>query len=520
MNHINSFFNKKDWEKVIEPLTNSINKSVITIGLDGETFHSSGEIPEYVNIISTTEKGKQFIKESRLSALKKLLHSDNKILLQYNLDGLSDIWAPIKLNNELVGAVGVPYLLDYNNKNSDYSFLLKDSNLEESELKESISKIKPVSQEELKKIGLILEYFINTIPKILEKQNLTKKRLNDLESVFKLTKQLNSSLDLDKIIINVLKHFHETYHTENCSIIIKDSNKKFHHKSSQGIEKIEEILTNEIENTKTRIIISDLSSDSRFRNITSSKISVLCYPLTVGRKHLGCIILYFNDIKKLTDEDYEKISIISDSVSIASFNASQYEKIKETANIDNLTGLYDRGFFKTQLEENLIDNITKEKPLTISLIDIDDFKFYNDTNGHVKGDELIKKVSNILKSEVRGIDVVGRYGGEEFIIIFPEVGNDIAFNILENIRKKIKSMDFPGLESQPQKKLTISAGLLTCMDNRLPYKKIIEEVDKALYKSKVEGKNRITSVMIVNHEIPSISLNDVNQESKKFKKNY
>jgi diguanylate cyclase (GGDEF)-like protein len=148
------------------------------------------------------------------------------------------------------------------------------------------------------------------------------------------------------------------------------------------------------------------------------------------------------------------------------------------------------------------------------MIDIDDFKVYNDTYGHIKGDNLIKQVSEIIKNNVRQVDVVGRYGGEEFIVIFPETENKIAIETMENIRKEIEQKSFEGEEKIPNKKITISVGLATCMDKTLTEDEIIDIADKLLYKAKSSGKNKIMSNIIVDKNL-KVDVQEVNEFYKK-----
>ena len=123
------------------------------------------------------------------------------------------------------------------------------------------------------------------------------------------------------------------------------------------------------------------------------------------------------------------------------------------------------------------------------MFDIDNFKHYNDTYGHIKGDYLIKTISNILKQEVRSTDIVGRYGGEEFIIIFPNTNNIKALEISENIRKNIENHDFKGKASLPGGKVTISAGVVEWSgESTLQF---IEKADELLYIAKENGRNQV-----------------------------
>ena len=119
----------------------------------------------------------------------------------------------------------------------------------------------------------------------------------------------------------------------------------------------------------------------------------------------------------------------------------------------------------------LLKEIEKSKlsqsPLSIALFDIDFFKKYNDQHGHLKGDKLLKELAELVKASVRSIDTVGRYGGEEFIIIMPETKSVDAKLVIERLHKNVLEKKFYGEELQPLKKVTISIGLVTCMNGSL-----------------------------------------------------
>ena len=132
------------------------------------------------------------------------------------------------------------------------------------------------------------------------------------------------------------------------------------------------------------------------------------------------------------------------------------------------------------------------------LLDIDSFGKYNNTHGHPKGDELLKEISKLIKENVREEDVVGRYGGEEFIVMMKKVKPHDALEIAERIKKAVSEYSFYGRETQPNGKVTISAGLAITRAN-ISMKELIKEVDDALYKAKNSGKNKVVQKIILGH---------------------
>jgi diguanylate cyclase (GGDEF)-like protein len=125
------------------------------------------------------------------------------------------------------------------------------------------------------------------------------------------------------------------------------------------------------------------------------------------------------------------------------------------------------------------------------MIDIDFFKHYNDTNGHLAGDQVLKAIAILIQRGVRQTDIVSRYGGEEFSAILTNTGKEGAFEIAERVRKNVADTRFPNESAQPNKDLTISVGVATFSPRISNLTDLIREADHALYRAKKGGRNRI-----------------------------
>ncbi|MBI5391515.1 GGDEF domain-containing protein, partial [Candidatus Woesearchaeota archaeon] len=129
--------------------------------------------------------------------------------------------------------------------------------------------------------------------------------------------------------------------------------------------------------------------------------------------------------------------------------------------------------------------------------DIDFFKVYNDTNGHLAGDALLKELAELIQAKLRPSDIIGRYGGEEFIVILPEINSHEAEEVAERLRKAVEEHNFKYQECQPNKKVTVSIGLTTIHTKEMRREEILKETDKNLYASKKAGRNKVTSSVIL-----------------------
>lgn len=157
--------------------------------------------------------------------------------------------------------------------------------------------------------------------------------------------------------------------------------------------------------------------------------------------------------------------------------------LMQQALVDELTGMYNYRATKEYLDFQVKESKENENDLTIIVFDIDKFKCLNDTRGHIFGNQVLSKVSEIIKENIRKSDMAGRFGGEEFIVILPETKLETAIIIAERIRKAVEKNDFYGV------KVTISGGVTQCTNEDV--EALIENADKNLYMAKETGRNKI-----------------------------
>ena len=223
---------------------------------------------------------------------------------------------------------------------------------------------------------------------------------------------------------------------------------------------------------------------------------------------VSLIILSFNFINLILSNNISNIEVINSfegdiilvsSLLITSFILSLYIeiekdynlKLKELAIKDGLTGLYNHRSFQDMLDISLKKAKKLNKEVSLLLMDIDNFKNFNDINGHQKGDWLLTKLGQMLKDTVGDLGVVTRYGGEEFAVILYDVDKTKASNLGELIRQNIRNTTFPNQEHQPSGNLTVSIGVSSYPTVAKNKKELIELADNALYRAKSFDKDRV-----------------------------
>lgn len=168
--------------------------------------------------------------------------------------------------------------------------------------------------------------------------------------------------------------------------------------------------------------------------------------------------------------------------------------LEALATKDGLTGLYNYRHFMEALDKEVKKSARFGRPLSLLIIDIDHFKNYNDTNGHIQGNAALKKMAEVFGGAIRDVDIAARYGGEEFAVILPETLLEGALKAAERIRVKVEQASFPNEESQPGGSLTVSIGAASFPEAATDAANLIDAADMALYKAKSLGRNRVCSV--------------------------
>ena len=175
------------------------------------------------------------------------------------------------------------------------------------------------------------------------------------------------------------------------------------------------------------------------------------------------------------------------------------DKLKALSTLDGLTGVANRRYFEEYLETEWTSSLQTGKPLSLIMCDIDYFKGYNDTYGHLEGDECLRKVAGSLNKTVKGTRyLLARFGGEEFVVILPETGLDDAVIVAELLRSNIEALKIEHKKSQISNYVTISLGVSTVVSNlELSSRELISLADTALYQAKKEGRNTYRSAHLL-----------------------
>ena len=216
----------------------------------------------------------------------------------------------------------------------------------------------------------------------------------------------------------------------------------------------------------------------------------LCLPLTNGNRTTGVILI--GPCERTIPHSREIARTIALITSVVITSATVLREQELLAKTDGLTGLMNRTHLLHRVNELLAAD-PGPRTLGFFLFDIDHFKAYNDTNGHLPGDELLKSLSRLLRENIREDELVGRWGGEEFIMVMPNVDRERAVQAAERIRGLIAAAAFPHAEKQPGGRVTVSGGVAVWPMDSDDVETLLRLADDALYAAKRAGRNRVSA---------------------------
>lgn len=169
----------------------------------------------------------------------------------------------------------------------------------------------------------------------------------------------------------------------------------------------------------------------------------------------------------------------------------EQKRLFEKATTDEMTGLFNFRYFQEAVEKEFENASRFNHNLSFIILDVDFFKFYNDTNGHQAGDQVLKAIAKVVENSCRDKDIPARYGGEEFVVILPSTPLDAAIKVAERIRMAVENVPIIYKEKQPNKNLTVSLGVSNYPIHAKTVKDLVKQADSALYDAKTTGKNKV-----------------------------
>ncbi|GEM_PF-1988296 len=322
----------------------------------------------------------------------------------------------------------------------------------------------------------------------------------ELSAVYDMSNLLNASLDLHFVMNKAVEMVGRFFQVAGCGLFIyeektesfqmagiynqKEPPKNINWKMTlpyYALMREEPVIVNDIK--ANQMVSLELSKFTKAKSIIAS-------PIIIKGEKIGVISAYSRQAHFFSQNDLEFLQTLSNQIGSAIINARLFEQTQKLACSDGLTGLFDHNHFLKVLDRQLAAAAAKKHPVSLVMVDLDDFKYCNDRYGHTVGDIILKETAEILKDNVRDDDIIARYGGDEFVIILVNAAKERAFKIAERIRCKIAQAAFDDPEGDNSFGITASIGIATFPDDATTAKHLIDSADKAMYRVKRKVKNK------------------------------
>lgn len=219
--------------------------------------------------------------------------------------------------------------------------------------------------------------------------------------------------------------------------------------------------------------------------------SLIAVPFVINKELIGGIVLTCRKNNVYRQKHLTLLWILASQAAVAMKNAQLFSRTTQRAICDGLTGLYNYAYLYSELERQMESVKTTGGFFSLIMIDVDRFKTYNDMYGHIIGDTILKNLAGILKKNVRDKDIIGRYGGEEFLIILPGIQAFDAVKIAERIRGVIENTPLARV-SNKNIYITISAGIASYPTDAQTVEDLVNKADRAMiFGAKQKGRNKV-----------------------------
>lgn len=329
--------------------------------------------------------------------------------------------------------------------------------------------------------------------------------LSEHQVLYEIGLALTSTADVGKILELILESARRITGTPAGSIALYDRERReFYLASAVGFSPALSNfprwklrpggLTSQILNRQEPLVVSDIDVEGMLVNqrVRDEGIkSLVACPLKLEDKLVG--ILYVDDHaqREFKEREIIALKLLANQATIVLLKAQAFKQTMELAITDGLTKVFNHRYFQEQLGREIKRAKRYRHPLSLIMLDIDYFKKYNDYYGHPKGDSVLRKIAQVLRSTIRETDIVARYGGEEFAIVLPETGKSEVGEVARKILEAIEKEDFCGEEILPDGKFTLSCGIAVFPHDATTREGLIDQADRALYEAKHTGRNRV-----------------------------
>lgn len=341
-------------------------------------------------------------------------------------------------------------------------------------------------------------FILRDVSEQLSLQAELRRRINELEALRATTADLAGELDLSRLLSAMIERVAALLGASEGEVALYDEKEDvlfevISHNRDQNYSGVrmkmgEGAMGIAARELRTLIIPDYAEWEGRSQQFTPMHHSVIAVPLVVHDKLLGAITVGSPvGTRSFNERDARLCELFAQQAAIAIQNAKLFAEVQRLATLDPLTGVHNRRYFFDRAQQELNRSLRYGSDMAIILLDVDHFKSVNDRYGHPRGDDTLRVVAQLCREETRECDLVGRYGGEEFIILLPETSREGAQSMAERVCRRIEA---ERIGTPPDEiRITVSVGVAALEGRTSALESLLNQADQALYRAKEAGRN-------------------------------
>jgi diguanylate cyclase (GGDEF)-like protein len=313
-------------------------------------------------------------------------------------------------------------------------------------------------------------------------------------AVNRLATVIRKTLELDKVLQTAADEVGRALNVHSCAVrvegaLVGHQMTKYHLRPDVSGDEMEASLLSDVDLVSNRLSESpEAFVEDGDNSQATAVLPHAVVPLIYKEDLIGLLLVRSDDMSRVwADNELLLLDTVADQLAVAVNHAHLYAQSQQQALTDGLTGCYNRRSFEMQLERDLNLATRMSQPLSLIMLDLDNFKHINDQAGHEAGDVALCMLADNLHAELRAVDTAARFGGDEFVIILPQANTEGAMLVAERLRKRIEETEVPGFGQ-----VTGSFGVATFPTHASSRDTLVVAADRALYNSKEAGRNRVS----------------------------
>lgn len=491
------------WQKFQDSLSTMTGLALITLDPMGRPLTEPSNVNSFcLKFLRRTPAHQGLCDKSHLKAAKAAASANKPVVYSCHA-GFSYFAIPVLVNNVHVTTLVGGQVMRRDFDRNALKGLIGELKVEVQDFEGELQRIQSMTEEEFLKTKELIENLVGMITQLnFEKYGLSRK-VAELSALHEIADLVGSVGDLDKMLRQLCEKIAQIAGIDRCALIVRDrsmsrilvvtSGKLEKEFRNSFIELTRDILFERRFLLKEPMVIERVEDIRDYGGVAelykkggiTRRITV---PLVIREHTLGLLEMYPPDDLDLTKNFTDMIIQVAHQTSVAIDNASIFSHAERLASTDGLTGLSNYRSFQHQMLMEVKRAFRYKLSLSMLILDIDNFKSVNDTYGHLIGNIALTEIADIIRSSVREVDIVARFGGEEFAVVMPETPLEGALVLAERLRKSTAEHKFPG-PGLKTLRLTISVGVAEFVHGMKTREELLEAADTALLRAKSSGKD-------------------------------